>query len=136
MIDRVLHPTETTVGEAMAPWSRTRTLRVNAPPEAAWALADRAPHTRFPLIDADGKVVGVLNIFDVLLYPVELCPPLHELGRELPRCRRDTSLRDALAMLRRQRSAMALVVDDRDKPLGVVTTKDLVEPITGDLAVW
>lgn len=136
MIDRVLHPTEHTVGDAMVPWSAVRTLRAAAPPEAAWALADRAPHTRFPLVDADGRVVGVLNIFDVLLYPIALCPPLHELGRALPRCRRETSLRDALGMLRRQRSAMALVVDQRDNPLGIVTIKDLVEPITGDLAVW
>jgi len=136
MIDRVLHPTEQTVGDAMVPWASVRTLRAGAPPEAAWALADRAPHTRFPLVEADGTVVGVLNIFDVLLHPVEQCPPLRALARTLPRCGRGTALRDALAMLRRQRSAMALVVDPGDKPLGVVTIKDLVEPITGELAVW
>lgn len=136
MIDRVLHPTERTVGEAMVPWASVRTLRAGSPAEAAWALADRAPHTRFPVVDQAGRVVGVLNIFDVLLHEPAECPPLEDLARDVPRLPRQTPLREAMATLRRERSALALVVNASGKPIGVVTTKDLVEPITGDLAVW
>jgi len=52
MIDRVLHPTEQTAGEAMVPWASVHRLHVGAPPEAAWALADRLPYTREQLQDA------------------------------------------------------------------------------------
>ena len=48
-----------------------------------------------------------------------------------------TPLREALATLRSRRETMAIIVgpDDRN-PLGLVTLKDLVEPITGELAAW
>jgi CBS domain containing-hemolysin-like protein len=51
----------------------------------------------------------------------------------LPRSR---PLRDALRTLQEQRRAIAIVVDEQDKPIGVVTVKDLIEPLTGELATW
>ena len=31
---------------------------------------------------------------------------------------------------------MAIVATENNKPLGIVTLKDLVEPIVGELAAW
>ncbi|MDP7349150.1 MAG: CBS domain-containing protein [Phycisphaeraceae bacterium] len=52
---------------------------------------------------------------------------------ELPQ---STPLRPALRTLQNGHAAMAVVVSDEGRPIGVVTIKDLVEPLTGDLAVW
>jgi CBS domain containing-hemolysin-like protein len=38
--------------------------------------------------------------------------------------------------LRRERAAMAVVTDEKGRAVGIVTVKDLVEEIVGDLAAW
>ena len=62
-------------------------------------------------------------------------PPIAELMREPLWITPDTPLRDALAKLQQSRAAIA-IVGDGETPLGVVTIKDLVEPITGELVRW
>ncbi len=136
MIDRVLHPTETQVRDAMIPWAEVHVVRVDQPPEAVWAMANRLPHTRFPVLDRTEHVIGVLDVFDVLLRDPDDCPPLKELVRPLPHLDPAMTLQAALVELRSARSPMGLVVDDRGRPAGIVTAKDLVEPITGELEVW
>lgn len=136
MIDRVLHPTATKLADAMVRWDQVQTLRANQPVEAVWAVANRSPYSRFPVLDAAGEVRGALNVFDVLMPEPDRCPPIDTLVRPLPRLPATTSLRQGLLRLRQARSAMALVVDNHDRPVGIVTVKDLVEPITGELDIW
>ena len=47
-----------------------------------------------------------------------------------------TKVQDALHQLRKSGIAMAIVAEDGQLPLGIVTLKDLVEPIVGELAAW
>ncbi|MFN9132234.1 MAG: CBS domain-containing protein, partial [Phycisphaerales bacterium] len=46
-----------------------------------------------------------------------------------------TSVREALAAMRASSARLAVVID-RSKPVGIVTFKDLVEPLTGELGEW
>ena len=46
-----------------------------------------------------------------------------------------TPLRQGLNQLQRQHQSLAVVLD-QGRPVGIVTVKDLIEPITGDLASW
>lgn len=136
MIDRVLHPTETHVRDAMIGWAKVQTIRENQPPEAVWALADRSPYSRFPLLDQNGKVIGGVHVFDVLLHEPAACPPLGALARPMPRIDPQASLGHALEQLRQAGSPIGLVANRDDRPLGIVTVKDLVEPVIGDLESW
>ncbi len=135
LINRVLHPTEHVVRDAMVPWAQVHRLRVGQPPEAVWALADRAAFSRFPLVDCSGEVLGVVNVFDVLLRRPDDCPPLEQLVRPAPQLAPDTDIREALVDLQRRQTPLAIVTE-AGKPIGIVTFKDLVEPITGDLVTW
>jgi len=136
MIDRVLHPTERTVKDAMVPWAQVHRLNQSAPPEAVWAAANRLPHSRFPLVDDRGKPTGALHVFDVLLLEPATCPPIASLARPLPRLAAHKTLAEGLHDLRIAQSAMAAVESKDGQTLGIVTAKDLVEPITGDLDIW
>lgn len=136
VIDRVLHPTEYHVSDAMVPWDATQKVQTGKPPEAIWAVADRTRFSRLPLVDQGGDVVGVLSVLDVLRLSVDQCPPLAELARPITQLKPDEPIREALRRLRAEQSAMGLVVDEAGRPLGIVTVKDLVEPITGDLTMW
>ncbi len=49
----------------------------------------------------------------------------------------DTPLLDALSVMREQRQPMAIVREPAaNRPIGLVTLKDLVEPLTGELREW
>ena len=46
-------------------------------------------------------------------------------------------VRDALRAMRAARQSMAVVISDATRrPIGIVTLKDLDDPLTGELAAW
>jgi putative hemolysin len=136
IINRVLHPTERRVVDAMVPWDSVIRFRIDQPIEAFWSLVDRSPHSRFPITDRGGKPIGFVHLLDVMVHHAEACPPLETIVTEAPQLPKKTSLREALVRLQEARTAMGFVVDSRDHVIGIVTAKDLVEPIVGELDVW
>ena len=135
MIDRVLESGGLTVRSEMVPWPKVTAARTSQPPEAIWALADRVPFARLPLMDVEGRCVGVIAVDEVLRVDPDDCPPLESFAKPAPQLAPDLSVRAALIELRRRRASLALVVEN-DKPIGLLTVKDLVEPIIGELEVW
>ena len=132
MIDRALELGRLTVQEAMRPWKSVTAVRTGQGAEAVWALADRVPFSRFPLLDAGGQPVGLLEVNQVLHHDPKLCPPLESLARPIAKLPKYISLPEALATLRTTGSSMGVVLDHR-RPIGLVTIKDLIEPLVGEL---
>lgn len=120
------------VTRAMIPWRQVATIESLLPAEAWRSAVAAAPFTRLPVV-AQGRVEGYLHQLDVLrLGPdadVAGCVrPIHFLAPEISVDRALTRLRGA--------GARAAVVGTADEPLGLVTVKDLVEEISGDLSGW
>lgn len=136
MVDRVLQLEQLRVRDVMVPWSEVVAARVSQPPEAIWALADRFPYARLPLLDGQGQPVGILELFDVLRHDPQTCPPLQQLAQPIVRLAPSVSCRTGLVTLQRRYSSMGIVYENRHRPVGLVTLKDLVEPIVGELDVW
>ena len=86
-------------------------------------------------MDDGGQVAGVLDIGDVLIYERDQCPPVKTLMTSFATIEAATPLREGLAKLQRESVSLA-IVGTQDRPVGLVTLKDLVEPITGELASW
>jgi len=63
---------------------------------------------------------------------------IEDLIQSVPMIPGDTPVLEALEMLRSERKPMAIVLgsDTSGVPVGLVTLKDLVEPLTGDLIAW
>ena len=135
IVDRVLEISRRSVGDVMTPWAQVSTVRANQPPEAVWALANRVPYTRLPLVDGEGRPRGAIEIDQVLMYEPGRTPPYDQLAQPMATVGRAASCRDALSQLQHQRMTMAVVME-HDRPIGLVTTKDLVEPIVGELEAW
>jgi len=132
---RVLELDSRTVADEMVRWDQVATVSESDPPQVMWQLADRTSHTRFPVVNDAGAVQGVINVRDVLIHPQETCPALGELMMPSVTLDASTPLRSALTTLQTKHTALA-VITDRNKPIGVVTIKDLVEPIIGELDSW
>ena len=135
IVDRVLRLNERQVRHEMIPWERVITVRLSDPPAKLWELADRTSRSRFPVLDHGGKVVGVVSVIDALMHRRDTCPPIGTLMTKPDTLRPDRAVRPALRHLQRSGSSFALVMD-HDRPVGLVTVKDLVEPITGELTSW
>ncbi|MEO0588843.1 MAG: CBS domain-containing protein, partial [Planctomycetota bacterium] len=137
LVDKVMKATEKTLHSEMTPWRRALKVRVNDPPEVMWRLAEQGGgRSRYPVVDARGKVLGVVNVLDALVHEPEACPPIRELMVEALELEETMGLRAGLTALQRAGASLAIVTDERGRPVGVASPKDLVEPITGELLQW
>ena len=134
LADRALAIRERTVRSVMVPWKRMLCIAPDAGQQARELHIRYRSYTRLPVIDRDGRVVGILSLLDALLEPQKttrelMQPPLVFTP--------DTPVRDALRRMREQRQPMAIITQSgRIQPIGLVTIKDLIEPLTGELGAW
>lgn len=137
IVERVLELSDRQVKQEMIPWNKVVHVKASDDADRIWELAHTTSFTRFPVIDDAGSVVGVLNVFDGLMEGREKCPTVGEIMRPAYTLSPQTPLRASLRRLQEQRRGMAVIINpETKKPVGVVTIKDLVEPITGELASW
>lgn len=131
LAERVMGVAGRTVSERMVPWRRTLTLRSDADRRTNAAILRQGRFSRFPVVGADGRVVGVVASLDLLTAPDRpVADMLHAACWVTP----ETKLLDALEALRRDRAKLGLVGDPSRPPVGVISLSDLVEPLVGTFA--
>ena len=135
MVERVLELSGRCVADEMVAWKDVIRVGESDPPAVLWRLADQTSYSRFPVVNADGKVVGLLHLRDALTHTPDTCPSIRNLIAPVETLNAQTPLREALSHIQSHRKALAIVIR-QGKPVGIVTIKDLIEPITGELASW
>jgi len=130
LVERALTFGSLVVGDVLVPWSRVASVGLEWDRGRIARLLDQRPHGVLPVVDRRRRVVGVVPSIDLLLEPDR---PVVELVRAPELLAPDTPIELALTRLRGARLA---VVGSPENPLGIVTAKDLVEPLTGELASW
>jgi putative hemolysin len=123
------------VRDCMVPREKMAALDVNTPPDKVLDAVRQGAHTRMPVFDGNmDNIVGIVNTKDLFylfslrgivlledaLYPATFLPP-------------DEDVASALRLLQRSRKPLALVRDDADKILGMITLEDVLEEIVGDI---
>ncbi|QDU67010.1 CNNM domain-containing protein [Engelhardtia mirabilis] len=121
------------VREVMVPWKKVQSMEAEWAGERQWEALLQSPFTRLPVSAGDGRVVGYVHELDLLgdgyaPEPVTRLRPMVALDPELP-------VDAAISRMRTAGLRMALV-GTPEQPQGLVTLKDLVETIAGDLAGW
>jgi CBS domain containing-hemolysin-like protein len=92
-------------------------------------------HSRFPVIDGDGSLEGIVHAKDLLGVPrgtygqVKVLDLVHEV-LAVPEA---AGLAVVLSELRARSTEMAIVIDEYGAPAGVVTLEDIVEELVGDI---
>jgi CBS domain containing-hemolysin-like protein len=84
------------------------------------------------------EIVGFIEVYDVLGSGEEFTS-LEKFLLPIRSLDADTSITDAINIMRREQRRIVLVTrrrGGRDGPLGIVTMKDLVEELLGELAEW
>jgi putative hemolysin len=139
MLDRVVNIPTLRLSAVMIPMSRVQAIPIQT--DRAALLEELKKHAFSRLLvwrDQPSDIVGFVNVYDALageesFRSVEsILTPVRSLDAE-------TLVTDAIEVLRREQVKMILVTRRRglkETPVGVVTMKDLVEELMGELAEW
>jgi CBS domain containing-hemolysin-like protein len=134
MAENILRLKSVPVETTMTPLRKTVMIREDATPEELSRLLRAHRYSRFPVWRGSREhVVGTINVLDVVSAER---PDVRSLARAVLSVPRGTSVRDALSLLRRVRQQFAVVTDESQGAVGIVTAKDLVEEIVGELQAW
>ena len=134
MVDRVIRIREVTLRDAMVPLAQVIKASRDVAVEEIIKLIGNHHYTRLPLVDESDQVVAILDTYKVITAPGtvrlsdEAVEPLILSG--------DLAVTDALYRMQRAHAAMAVVTDPDARHIGIVTIKDLVEEIVGELQAW
>lgn len=132
LLDRILDFPERDVEHAMIPRARVDAVRVDDTVEELWALMGEG-HSRYPVLDDDDQVVGVVHLQDVLAVAGSRERPVGTLMREAPLVPTAMALPDALQLLAGTKNQMVCVVDEYGGFTGVLTLEDLAEELVGEI---
>lgn len=91
--------------------------------------------TRYPVCDPDkDNIIGFIHIKDLLKAVVqEKNPDIRNMARELIAIPESMPISDLLKLLQKQRSQVAIVVDEYGGTAGIVTIEDILEEIVGEI---
>ena len=123
------------VGEVLVPRSSIVGIDAASSASAALGTAIRAGHRRLPVHLGDlDAIIGSVRLRDVAA-AVEAGTdvPVGTLVRPVLRVGPSTPISDVLARMQSSAMRMAIVVDDRDATVGLVTIEDVVAELVGEI---
>src|SRR2546422_5963706 len=133
LIDKIFDLGDTTVREVMVPLVEVAMLPDTATPRDAVAFVMERGFSRVPIYrKRETNIVGVVGVKDLLSRGASV-RTLDELKRPpyyVPETKR---IDDLLREMQRNRTHMAVVVDEYGGSTGVVTLEDVLEEIVGDI---
>lgn len=136
LIDRALELEHATVRSEMVPIRSAVVLRLSWTPERARGYVRNHPFTRYPVLSSKGQIVGVLDSIDLYIHPhLDSMSNLEALIKVPSRIDGSISVNQALKELSLESGKLGIVtMGGRD--VGIITRKDLVEPLIGELEDW
>ncbi len=135
MLQELLEFGELTAEQVMVPRVRVVGLHLEDTGDDVRATLQRAPHSRYPVVDGDlDHIVGMLHVKDLLGglgagATVSTLPV-----RPVPFVPETASTEEVLATMRAQRSQLVVVMDEHGGTAGILTLEDLVEEVVGEIS--
>ena len=135
MLQELFEFGDLTAAQVMVPRVRISGIEIGTLPGELRDVLGRSPHTRYPIFEGDlDHILGMIHIKDVLrvLLDNETISAAH--ARPLPLMPETAELDDVLDAMRRERTQMAVVLDEYGGTAGIVTLEDLFEEVVGEIA--
>ncbi|WP_072805955.1 hemolysin family protein [Rhodococcoides yunnanense] len=132
LLDRILDFPTRTVEHAMIPRSRTATVRASDTLASVSSLMGQE-HSRYPVLDDDDGIVGVVHLLDILAITDRPDAEIREFVRPALILPETQTLPDAVGELRSSKNQLACVIDEYGGMTGVITIEDLSEELVGEI---
>jgi CBS domain containing-hemolysin-like protein len=137
MLTGVFHLHEQEARQVMTPFPAVVTVDASEDVETALRRCVSSGHTRLLVTEDENpdRVAGIVhaNALARALMAEGPQAPVKPLVRDAPIVPETKPLDDLLADLQRQRSSMAVIVDEYGRVAGVVTVEDIVEEVVGEI---
>jgi len=134
MAGRIMAIADVHLGDVLQPMDRVVAVPREISREALLERIAGHDYSRLPMLAEAGQIVGVVDIYDILTDEKQLPPASHMMSPLIIPA--EANITEALCILQRNRQALAVVADENQKHVGIVTVKDLVEEIVGELEEW
>jgi CBS domain containing-hemolysin-like protein len=137
MLTGVFHLHEQEARQVMTPIPAVITIDIAQDVETALELCVSSGHTRLLVTEGDDRdrVRGIVHANTLISQLMQDGPqsPIAPLVHDAPIIPETKPLDDLLAELQRQRTSMAVVVDEYGRVAGIVTVEDIIEEIVGEI---
>jgi CBS domain containing-hemolysin-like protein len=137
MLTGVFHLHEQEARQVMTPAPAIVTVDLSEDVETALRRCVSSGHTRLVVTEDDNhdRVKGIVhaNALAQLLLTEGTDASIEGLVREAPIVPETKPLDDLLADLQRQRTSLAIVIDEYGRTAGIVTVEDIIEEVVGEI---
>jgi putative hemolysin len=134
VMSNVIRLDEVSVGEVMTPRTDTVAVPLDATVDEAKAIMLEKGHLRLPVFEQTlDHIAGVLLARDLWRADHDGVTHIRSVIRPVPFAPASKPVEDLIPEMRRQRTKMAIVVDEFGGTAGVVTLEDLIEEIIGEI---
>ena len=128
MIHNVVDFRSVKVRDVMVAIPNVVTVRPDTTIEQLVKLSRHSRFDRYPVVDRRGRIIGMVNIFD-LLVDQSLISTVRGFMRRILTVRQDDQASIVLSRLRAAPSSLAAVVDEQGNTTGIVSVEDLLNPL-------
>jgi CBS domain containing-hemolysin-like protein len=137
MLTGVFHLHEQQARQVMTPAPAIVTVDLSENVETALRRCVSSGHTRLVVTEDENhdRVKGIVHANALAQKLLTEGPDAHidDLAREAPIVPETKPLDDLLADLQRQRSSLAVVIDEYGRTAGIVTVEDIIEEVVGEI---
>jgi len=140
IINRLVTIPNITIRSVMTPINKIQMLAQNSDNRALLNKLKESAFSRLPVYDrCSANIVGYINIYEVLSSEQQFTD-LRNFIKPIRKLPADTIVSDTTNIMRNENQKIVLVTGlghaGRERPVGIVTMKDLVEELLGELSEW
>ena len=140
IITRLAGISHLAIKSVMTPINKVQIVNVNSDKSALLGKLKKSAFTRLPVYDRwPSNIVGFVNIYEALSSP-EQFTDLKSFIKPIQKLPANTIVSEAINIVRSEKQKIILVTrathTGQESPIGIVTMKDLVEELLGELAEW
>lgn len=122
---------DVTVSDVMTEKRKICFVNENMSKEEVYKVVKKYNYTRFPVLNDDDEIVGILNIKDLIVNRTEKFNLKQHIRKPI-KLKYDMIIDDAFLYLNSNYEGMAIVVKDGEF-IGVVTLEDILESVVGNI---
>ncbi|OLN21943.1 hypothetical protein BTO30_12130 [Domibacillus antri] len=138
-VNNIFEFDERTAKEIMVPRTEMVSLSIEDARADVFSVIKEEKYTRYPVIDGDkDNVIGMVNFKEILTAAVreERLPdmePLRQFIKPVIRVFENILIHDLLVKMQKERTHMAILIDEYGGTSGLVTVEDILEEIVGEI---